>query len=155
MEDDRRSVLGQHLAHPLLFLAVGEHRHRRAHVPLLLELAHDLEQVVLGVVDEHQPARADARDLAAQLAADRAAGAGHEHDLAGEVCADALELHPHRLAAEDVLDAHLAQLARDLQLARAVPEQLEHGRRRAHGNPALAAGRTTRARRGPAPTGSR
>ena len=50
----------------------------------------DLEQVVLGVVDEHQPARADAGDLAAQLGADRAAGAGDQHHLAGQVGADAL-----------------------------------------------------------------
>ena len=52
------------------------------HVALVLELALDREQVVLGVVDEHDPPRADARDLAAQLGADRAAGAGDEHDLA-------------------------------------------------------------------------
>ena len=55
VEDDGRAVLGEHLAHPLLLLAVGEHRDRRAHVAVLLELAHDLEQVVLGVVDEHEP----------------------------------------------------------------------------------------------------
>ena len=67
VEDDRRAVLGEHLPHPLLLLAVGEHRDGRAHVAVLLELAHDLEQVVLGVVDQHQPARADPGDLAAQL----------------------------------------------------------------------------------------
>ena len=49
-------------------------------VALLLELAPDLEQAVLGVLDQHEPLRAHARDLAAQLGADRAAGAGHEHD---------------------------------------------------------------------------
>ena len=113
----------------------------RADVALLLELAQDLEQVVLGVVDEHQAPRADPRDLAAQLAADRAAGAGDEHDLAGQVGADALELHPDRLAAEHVLDADLAQLAGDPELPGAVPQQLEHGRRRAHRDPALAARR--------------
>ena len=108
---------------------------------LVLELAHDLEQVVLGVVDEHEPARADARDLAAQLAADRAAGAGHEHDLVGEVGADALELHPHRLAAEHVLDLQLAQLAHDLTPPPcAVLQQLEDGRERADRDPARAAG---------------
>ena len=140
MEDDRRPVLGEHLPHPLLLLAVGEHRDRDADVAVLLELAQDLEQVVLGVVDEHQPPRIDPGDLAAQLRADRAAGAGDEHDLAGQVGPDPLELHPHRLAAEDVLDPDLAQLPGDAQLTRAVGQQLEHGRGGADRDPALAAG---------------
>ena len=140
VEDDRRAVLGDHLPHPLLLLAVGQHRHGGADVAILLELAPDLEQVVLGVVDEHQPVRPDAGDLPAQLGADRAAGAGDEHDLARQVGADPLQLLAHRLAAQHVLDPHLAQLAGDAQLARAVPQQLEHGRRRAHRDSALAAG---------------
>ena len=141
MEDDGGPVLGEHLAHPLLFLAVGQHRDRGAHVAILLELAQDAEQVVLGVVDEHELARGHAGDLPAQLGADRAAGAGDQDHLAGQVGADALELHPHGLAPEDVLDADLAQLAGDPQLARAVLEELEHGRRRAHGDAALASRR--------------
>ena len=82
MEDDRRAVLGEDLAHPLALLAVGEHGDGVEHVAVLHELALDLEEVVLGVVEQDQPARADARDLAAQLGADRAAGAGDEHDAA-------------------------------------------------------------------------
>ena len=42
---------------------------------LVVHLALDLEEVVLGVVEQHEPARPHARDLAAQLGADRAAGA--------------------------------------------------------------------------------
>jgi hypothetical protein len=82
VEDDGRRVLGEDLAHPLLLLAVRDERgeRRRVDVAVLLELALDREEVVLGVVDEHEPARADAGDLAAQLRADRAAGAGDEHD---------------------------------------------------------------------------
>ena len=117
MEDDRGAVLGQHLAHALLLLAVGQDGHGGPDVAVLLELAADLEQVVLGVVDEHQAARAHAGDLAAQLGADRASRAGHHHDLAGQVGADALELLADGLAAEHVLDADLAQLAGDAQLA--------------------------------------
>ena len=116
MEDDGRPVLGEHLPHPFLLFAVGEHRNRGAHVAVLLELAHDLEQVVLGMVDEHQAPGVHARDLPAQLAADRPSGAGNHDHLVGEVGADTLELHADRLAAEHVLDADLAQLARDLQL---------------------------------------
>ena len=153
VEDDRRAVLGEHLAHALLLLAVGEHRgeHRRRHVALVLELALDREEVVLGVIEQHDPVGLDARDLAAQLRADRAAGAGHEHRLARQVGADALELHVHGLAAEHVLDAHLAHLPGE-RAARL--QQLEHGRQRAHGDRARAAlahdarARASRARRG-------
>ena len=116
MEDDARPVLGENFAHPLLFPAIREHGHRGADVAILLELAQDFEQVVLGVVDEHERSRRHARDLAAQLGADRAARSGDHHDLAREVCAHPLDLHPHGLAPEHVLDAHLAQLARDVQL---------------------------------------
>ena len=70
-----------------------------------------------------------------------------------EVGADALELHLHRLAAEHVLDAHLAHLARE-RAARL--QQLEHGRQRAHGDAALAALAHDRARASSrAPRGSR
>src|SRR6185437_5883291 len=105
----------EHLAHALLLLAVGEDRDRSADVALLLEFAADLEQVVLGVVDEHELARPHAGDLAAQLRPDRAAGAGDHDDLAGQVGADALELLADRLAAEHVLDANLAQLPGDAE----------------------------------------
>ena len=80
----------------------------------------------------------DARDLAAQLGADRAARAGDHHDLALEVLAHALELHPHRLAAEHVLHLQLAHLAHDVAAA---GQQLEHRRQRADGDPPRAAGR--------------
>ena len=103
---------------------------------VVLELALDAEEVVLGVVDEDQPPRRHARDLAAQLGADRAAGAGDHHDLAAEVGADAVELHAHRLAPEHVLDLHLAHLAHDV--ARAGLQQLEDRRQRAHRDAALA-----------------
>ncbi len=150
MEDDRGPVLGEHLAHPLALLAVGEHRDGVEHVAVLDELTADLEEVVLGVIEQHQPARTDARDLAAELGADRAAGAGDEHDAAGQVAAYAVEVHAHRLAAEHVLDPDRAHLPRQQPAARL--EQLEHRRHRAHRHAALAAGgdhaRAHRSRRG-------
>jgi hypothetical protein len=87
----------------------------------------------------------DAGDLAAQLRADRAAGAGDEHDLAGQVRADPVDLHHDRLAAEDVLDLHVADLADEVAAgvgpARArVAQELEDGREGPHGQPALAGG---------------
>ena len=123
-------MLAEHLAHPLLLTTVREHRDAGTEVALLLQFAADLEQVVLGVIDEDQPARADARDLTAQLAADRAARSGDEHDLAGEVGADPLQLHADLLAPEDVLQAHLAQLTGDLEAAAGVLQQLKDGRQR-------------------------
>ena len=79
VEDDGGAVLGEDLAHPLLPLAVRQHRDGVQRVAVLDQLALDLEQVVLGVVEQDQAARPDARDLAAELRADRAAGAGDEH----------------------------------------------------------------------------
>ena len=79
----------------------------------------------------------DAGDLARELGADRAAGAGDEHEPVLEVGADAVELHHHRVAAEHVLDLDLAQLAGELDAA---AQELEDGRQRAHRDVALAAG---------------
>ena len=62
------------------------------------------------MVEADEPPRSDAADLAAELRADRPAGTGDEHDLARQVGADAIELHPHRLAAEHVLDLDVADL---------------------------------------------
>src|SRR4051812_32187321 len=85
VEDDRRAVLREDLPHALALLAVGEHRreHGGMDVAVVLELALDAEQVLLGVVDEHEPSRRHARDLAAELGADRPARTGDEHDLVG------------------------------------------------------------------------
>ena len=54
VEDDGRAVLGEHLAHPLVLLAVGEDggERGRVDVAVLEELALDLEEVVLGVVEQ-------------------------------------------------------------------------------------------------------
>ena len=65
VEDDRRAVLGEHLAHPLALLAVGEHRRerRRVDVAVVLELALDLEEVVLGVVERGSSRRGATRAI--------------------------------------------------------------------------------------------
>ena len=78
---------------------------------LVDELALDLEEAGLAVVDEHEPGRAHAGDLPAQLGADRAARAGHEHHLAGEVPGDRREIDLDGLAAEEVLDLDRPDLA--------------------------------------------
>ena len=137
MEDDGRAVLGEDLAHALLLLAVGEHGREflPGDVALVLQLALDREEVVLGMVEQDDPARLHAGDLTRELRADRATGPGDEHRLPREVGADAVELHVHRLAAEHVLHAHLTHLPGDRAV---ILEQLEHGRKRADGDAPLA-----------------
>src|SRR5581483_4615919 len=67
VEDDVRRVPLEHAAHALPVAGVREHRHARGEPALGDELALDLEQRRLGLVDEDQPLAADARDLAAEL----------------------------------------------------------------------------------------
>jgi hypothetical protein len=108
-----------------------------------------MRKVVLRVVEQDQPPRVHARDLARELGADRPAGAGDQHGLAGQVGAVALEVHADRLAPQDVLDLHLAHLPHDVAAAL---QQLEDRGQGPDGDPALAAGahhpRAQRARRG-------
>jgi hypothetical protein len=140
VEDVRRAVAAEDLGHPLALLAVGQDRRDRGrvNVAVLLELALDLEEVVLGVVDQHEHAGSHAGDLAAELGADGAAGAGDHHHLAAEVGADAVDVHPDRLAAQDILHLDVTHLADDL--AGAGLQELEDRGQRAHGNTTVAAG---------------
>ena len=62
---------------------------------------------------------------------------GDEHGAAAQVGAHAVDLDAHRLAAEHVLHAHLADLPHQVHAA---GEQLEGRRQRAHRDAALAAG---------------
>ena len=91
---------------------------RRVEAALVDELALDLEQPRLPVVDEHESRRGDARELPAELGADRAAGPGYENDLAGHVAGDRPEVRLHRLAAEKVLHLDRPDLAGEIEVAR-------------------------------------
>ena len=137
MEDDVGREALHHLEHAVGLAAVGEHSLDPGEVPLLEHLAVDLEEVVLGVVEQDQELRVDLGDLTAELGADRAAGAGDEDDAVAQVGADAVELTHDRVAAEHVLDPNLAQLAVELDAA---AQQLEHGRQGADADLTLAAG---------------
>ena len=112
-------VLLEHLSpHRLAILDVDELRQRRGEVALGDELALDLEQRPLGVVDEDQPRRSDARDLPAQLGADRAAGSRDEHGVSLEVGGDLVEVDLDLLAAEHVLDLNGPDLAGEVEVTR-------------------------------------
>ncbi len=129
MKDDVGLESLHHLEHAVALLAVGEHGLDPGEVPVSGHLTIDLEQVVLGVVEQHEQLRAHAGDLAHELGADRAAGAGDQHALVGEIGADAIEGHDDGIATEHVLDADLAQLTRELDAA---AQELEHGRQGPH-----------------------
>ena len=123
------AVLVEDLPHLLAVLDVAEDRGGGVVAALVDELALDLEQIRLGVVEEHEPRGADARDLPAELRADRSARAGDEHDLAGQVARDRGDVDLDRLAAEHVLHLDRAQLARQVEVA---GDELGETRQRLH-----------------------
>jgi len=62
------------------------------------------------MVEQRELARRERGDLARQLGADRAAGAGDQDALVAEEVAHLVHVEHDRLAAEQVLDAHVAHL---------------------------------------------
>ena len=76
------------------------------------------------VVDEDDAVGAERGDLPAELGADRAARAGDEDGLAGDVRGDRGEVELDGLAPEHVLHLHLAELAREVEVA---GDELVHG----------------------------
>jgi hypothetical protein len=88
MEDDARPVALEDLAHLRAVAAIAEDAGNRRKVAFAHQLALDVEEGRLGLLHQHEPGRADTGDLATELGADRAAGAGDEHGLASEVLRD-------------------------------------------------------------------
>ena len=129
MEDDARLVALEDLTHLGAVAAVSEHGRDRREVALAHELALDVEERRLRVLDEHEPRRPDPRDLAAELGADRAARAGDEDGLAGEVLRDRAHVDLDRLAAEHVLHLNRPDLPREIEIA---GDQLVQPRQRLH-----------------------
>ncbi len=70
--------------------------------------------------------RLEQRELAAELAADRTAGTGHQHRLTGRELADLGHVGADRLAPQQVLDLHLAERRN----GHATGEDIEHPRHR-------------------------
>ena len=87
-------------------------------VAVLLELAADLEQVVLGVVDQHEPrgrTRAIWRHSSAPI---EPPAPVTSTTSSAQVGAHAVDLHAHGLAAEHVLHLDLAHLAHQVRRRR-------------------------------------
>src|SRR5262249_55409168 len=115
-EDDLRRVRREDGAHAPLVVYVGDERHDFGLGPGPPEIRIDVEERELGALDEEDLPGLEARDLARELGADRATGAGHHDALAGEELADLRLVEVDRLAAEEILDLHVTD-ARHADLA--------------------------------------
>ena len=80
------------------------------------QLEVDQPQRILAVVEQDQPLGPKSGDLAGQLAADRAAGAGDDDPPSLDQPRHAFAVERHLRTVQQVLDRHRAQL----QLARAI-----------------------------------
>ncbi len=91
---------------------LGDNHGGKVHAPRELDqLAIDLVKRELGLLHQDQPAGPASNDLAAKLAPDRSAGAGHQHDLAGDIPAHQQLVRRNGIAAEQFLDLHVAKIA--------------------------------------------
>ena len=94
------------------------------------QLLVDVEQRRLGALEQHEPSDPERGDLAAQLRADAAAGAGHEHRPAADERPHRLLGDGDRLAPQEVLDPDRADAVdRD-----GLVEQLVDGGERSDGD---------------------
>ena len=71
------------------------------------QLAFDEEQAILGVIQQDQLPGVEREDLAANLRADTAGGAGDQDNPIAEKSADRLAVEMDRLPAEQVMDIHI------------------------------------------------
>ena len=83
----------------------------------------------LVAVEHHQLGGLEAVDLAAQLGADRAAGAGHQHPTPGEIAGDRGDVGVELVATEHVGEVDVAEVAD----ADVVVKQLGGSRQHLHG----------------------
>jgi hypothetical protein len=82
---------------------VGDHRMHRQVAVVLFQLEQGLEDAVFAMTEQRQLGRPPARDLAAQLEADRPARPGHQNALPGQASTDGLVVDGGRLAATQSL----------------------------------------------------
>ena len=85
----------------------GEYRHTMRR---LFQLVVDGVERKLGMVEQHQLRGPLRDDLPAQLAADRAAGAGDQHHLARDVACEQAGVGRHGVATEQVDDIDFANV---------------------------------------------
>ena len=109
VEDHVRPVPAEHVLDPPAVTHVRHHRLQRQPGVRPPQFPVNVEQIVLRLVQDHEFLRLERHDLAAQFRTDRAPAARHQDDLVRQEVPDVLDVEADGLAAEDVVDVHLAQ----------------------------------------------
>ncbi len=117
VKDDRRPVIGEHLLHAYSVRNVADRGGHFNCGESFSQFALDFENRVFRLVHQHQERGFKAADGAAEFAADAAAGAADEDRLAMQHRPDRAQIHLHRIAAQDIVHADIANL-RGLGVAR-------------------------------------
>ena len=128
---DGLDIEGAHdLRHAALVVHRAEQRHdlagRRQLPGLLLQAALDAVERRLGELEQHELRRPEPDDLAAELGADRAAGARDQDVLALDAGVQQLRDRRHRVPAEQFPDLHVTDLV-DARLAGHDVAYVRHG----------------------------
>ena len=126
VEDDARPLAREHLVDQRRVLDVADDRCDRQLRERVGERHLDLVDRGLGDVEQHELRRTEARDLAAELGADRAAGAGDQHHAIAEPLGEPRAVEHDRIAPEQVVELDRA----DRRQRRAAADQLLVGRHR-------------------------
>ncbi len=117
MKDHRRPPRPQRLLEAERVLHVADDVREPRRAALAAELLLELVEPELARVERDQLRGLEPDDLPAQLGADRAAGAGHEHRAPAQPAAQPLAVELDRVAPEQIVELHPPQL-RDGDLAR-------------------------------------
>ncbi len=126
VEHDLRRVAREYLLHAPRVLRVADRCRDRHAGQAVAELLLYRVQREFGDVEEHDPRRREARDLARELRADRAAGARDEDRLAVEKAVQARGVERHRVATQQVVELDLAH-RRDADASRDDVPERRHG----------------------------
>ncbi len=103
---------GDDLGHPPLVADRSEQRHDPDWLAAGTggQVAVDVVEPELADLDQQQQGGLERQQLAAELAADRSAGARHHHGLARDRAAHQCAIGQHRFTAEQILDLDIADL---------------------------------------------
>ena len=103
-------LLLQHAAGQLAIGGATEHGHE-LHIrgEAAAQLLIDGVEAGFAALEQHQAAGPERQDLTAELGADRATGATHQHHLAGDARAEQLGIGRHGVTAEELFDSNRAQ----------------------------------------------
>ena len=110
VKQHRGGEIGQDLVHADLIADVG---HAGDHLDFRIipdQFAMDEKQAVFGLLHQNQGGRGKTAHLPAQLRANASAGTRHNHPPAPDDAGDGLAIQSDRVAAQEILDGHVADL---------------------------------------------